>query len=99
MVDKLLTQEDLAERWKMSVKAIENYRKEGLIVPVKGIRAIRFNPHYIEEIEGTIPEPITWQERKLQKQVEALEEENKKLKGTISNILAQCSMTMYSNEK
>lgn len=94
--EKLLTQEDLAERWQMSIKAIENYRKEGIIVPVKGIKAIRYNPRYIEEIEGTIPEPITWVERKLQNQVESLEEENRKLKETLVNILAQCTTTIYS---
>jgi hypothetical protein len=98
MDEKLLTQENLAERWQMSIKAIENYRKEGIIVPVKGIKAIRYNPHYIEEIEGTIPEPITWVERKLQKKVDALEEENKKLKGTIASILAQCTTSIYSKE-
>lgn len=89
--EKLLTQEDLAERWQMSIKAIENYRKDGIIVPVKGIKAIRFNPRYIEEIEGSIPEGATWHERKLQKRIEALEEENQKLKGVLSNILAESS--------
>lgn len=88
-MDRLLTQKDLAERWQMSVKAIENYREEGRIVPVKGIKAIRFNPRYIEEIEGSLPEQTTWQERRLQKQIEALEEENQKLKGVLANILAE----------
>lgn len=91
MYERLFTQEDLAKRWQLSVKAIENYRKEGFIVPIKGIKAIRFNPHYIEEIEGSISERVTWQERKLQKKVDALQEENKQLKEILANILAESS--------
>ena len=48
-MDKLLTQQDLAERWQVSVRAIENWRKEGVLQPAKGVPAIRFTPEYIAE--------------------------------------------------
>lgn len=75
----------------MSIRTIENYSDEGIIVPVKGLKVTRFSLKQIEEIEGDIPTTTTWTERKLQKRIDVLEEENKKLKGILSNILAESS--------
>jgi predicted site-specific integrase-resolvase len=89
-LDKLLTKNDLAERWQISLSTVDSYIRDGVIVPVKGIKTIRFNPRYIEEIEGTIPEPITWIEIRLQKENELLKEELFKLQKTISEIMNKC---------
>ncbi len=90
-MDKLLTQDDLAERWQVSKKTIEKYRLEGTIKPIEGIPSIRFNPRYIEEIEGSIPEAKTWVEIKLGKKVEALEEENRTLRQKLAQINMMCT--------
>lgn len=88
-MDKLFTQQDLAERWQVSVKAIESYRKEGVITPVPGIPSIRFNPQHILELEGTKLERFSPLERKkLEREIETLKQENEKLKRILSQTLA-----------
>lgn len=88
-MNNLLTQQDLAKRWQVSVKAIESYRKEGIITPVPGIPSIRFNPQHIAELEGTKLERFSPLERKkLEREIEVLEQENEKLKGILSQALA-----------
>jgi len=52
-VVKLLTKKDLAERWQVSEKAIDDYRNKGIISAVRGLPSVRFNPQHIIEIEGT----------------------------------------------
>lgn len=91
-MDKLLTQKDVAERWQLSVKCIEDYRKQGILVPVKGIPAIRFTLQYILELEGVKLDRMSPIERKkLERENAELYEENSKLKGIIANVLAETS--------
>jgi hypothetical protein len=91
-MDKLLTQDDLAERWQVSKRSIENWRKEGILQPVKGIPAIRFSPEYIAELEGVKLEKTSpLQVKRLERELEEMKRENEKLKGIISNILAETS--------
>lgn len=86
---KLLTQKDLAERWQVSVRAVENWRKDGLITPVEGIPAIRFSPQHIEELEGTKIERFSpLERRRMENELVALKQENEKLKGILSQTLA-----------
>ena len=87
---KLLTQKDLAQRWQVSVKAIESYRQQGIINPVEGIPSIRFNPLDIAKLEGTKLERFSPLERKrMEKQLETLKQENEKLKGVLAKALAE----------
>jgi len=89
-MEKLLTQKDLAERWQVTTKAIENWRKEGVLKQVEGVPAIRFNLHYIEKLEGTQVEKFSpLERRRLEKENEELKLENQKLKTIVSNILAE----------
>ncbi|MBD5642729.1 helix-turn-helix domain-containing protein [Clostridium botulinum] len=88
-MEKLLTQKDLAERWQVSVKAIESYRQQGIINPVKGIPSIRFNPQDIAKLEGAKLERFSPLERKrMEREIENLKQENEKLKGILSQTLA-----------
>ena len=92
MDNKLITQKDLAERWQMSVKSIESYRQQGLITPVEGLPAIRFNPQHIAELEGTKLERFSPLERKrMERELEQLKQENEKLKGILSKVLSDVS--------
>ncbi|HDI3055737.1 TPA: histidine kinase [Clostridium botulinum] len=91
-MDKLLTKRDLAERWQVTEKAIDNWRKDGILSPVKGIPSIRFNPEHIAELEGTKLEKFSpIQKRKLEKENEQLRLENEKLKGILANVLSETS--------
>ncbi|AVQ40495.1 histidine kinase [Clostridium botulinum] len=91
-MSKLLTQKDLAERWQVSIKAIESYRKDRIITPVDGIPSIRFNPQHIAELEGTKLERLSPLERKrLEIENKKLKQENKKLKEIIANVLSETS--------
>ncbi|MHB8036054.1 histidine kinase [Clostridium botulinum] len=91
-MNKLLTQKDLAERWQVSIRAIENWRKDGIITPVDGIPSIRFNPQHIAELEGTKLERFSPLERKkFEIENERLKKENEKIKGIISNVLCETS--------
>lgn len=92
MADKLLTQQDLAKRWQVSVRAIENWRKDGTIQPVKGIPSIRFTEQHVLELEGVKLDRMSPLERKrLELEKEKLKLENEKLKVIISNVLAATS--------
>ncbi|NFL75337.1 histidine kinase [Clostridium sporogenes] len=91
-MDKLFTKRDLAERWQVTEKAIDNWRKDGILSPVKGIPSIRFNPEHIAELEGTKLEKFSpIQKRKLEKENEQLRLENEKLKGILANVLSETS--------
>ena len=92
MADKLFTQQDIAKRWQVSVRAIENWRKDGTIQPSKGIPVIRFTEQHILELEGVKLDRMSPLERKkLELKIETLQLENQKLKEIISNILFEAS--------
>ncbi|NFS06293.1 histidine kinase [Clostridium botulinum] len=89
MDNKLLTQKDLAERWQVSIKAIESYRQQGIITSVEGLPSIRFNPQHIAELEGTKLERFSpLERRRMEKELEQIKQENEKLKGILSATLA-----------
>ncbi|HDK7158961.1 TPA: histidine kinase [Clostridium botulinum] len=88
-MDKLLTQKDLSERWQVSIKAIETYRQQGIITPIEGLPSIRFNPQDIAKLEGSKLERFSPLERKrMEREIENLKQENEKLKGILSQTLA-----------
>lgn len=92
MSDKLLTQQDLAKRWQVTVHTIEEWRKSGIIQPVKGIPSIRFTEQHILELEGIkIDRMSPLERRRLEFENEKLRLENEKLKGIISKVLAETS--------
>jgi len=92
MADKLLTQQELAKRWQVTVHTIEDWRKNGTIQPVKGIPAIRFTEQHILELEGVKLDRMSpLERRRLEFENEKLRVENEKLKGIIGRVLAETS--------
>lgn len=72
---KLLTQKDVAERWQLTVRAVENCRKEGIITPLKGVPGIRFSLTEIEALEGVAPTRFSPLERKkMEREIEELKQ-------------------------
>jgi len=91
-MDKLLTQQDLAERWQVTTTTIRDYRLQGIISPVKGIPAIRFTEQHIAELEGIDLKKVSpLQVRRLERELDEVKAENEKLKGIISNVLSETS--------
>lgn len=91
-MDKLLTQQDLAERWQVTTTTIRDYRLQGIITPVKGIPAIRFTEQHIAELEGVDLKKVSpLQVRRLERENDELKSENEKLKGIIANVLSETS--------
>lgn len=100
MDDKLLTQQDLAERWQVTVDTITNWRKEGILQPVEGLPVIRFHPKHIAELEGVKLEKVSpIYVRKLEKELENVKRENEELKGILSKILAETSRVIELMDK
>ena len=89
MEDKLLTKKDLAKRWQLSERTIDDYRLSGIIVPIKGLPCIRFNLQYISKIEGKIPERTTMREKKLERQLQEMTKERDYLRTVFNNILTE----------
>jgi len=98
-MDKLLTQQDLAERWQVTVTTIRDWRIQGIITPVKGIPAIRFTKQHIRELEGVNLEKVSpLQVKRLENKLEEVRQENQKLKGIISNVLSETSKIIGMKE-
>jgi hypothetical protein len=91
-MEKLLTKQDLADRWQVTVRTIENWMSDGIIASVKNIPSIRFNPAYIAELEGLKLEKFSpLERRKLERELEEVTKERDFLKTVVGNILSESS--------
>jgi hypothetical protein len=73
---KLLTQKDVAERWQLTVRAVENCRKSGIITAVQGVPGIRFNIQHIEALEETKLDRFSpLERRKLEDEIKLLKQQ------------------------
>ena len=94
-MDRLLTQQDLADRWQVTVNTIRDWRLQGIITPVKGIPAIRFTEQHIAELEGIKLEKVSpLQVKRLERELEQTKKENERLKGIIANVIAETSQVL-----
>ncbi|EOU2000573.1 histidine kinase [Clostridium perfringens] len=83
----LLTKKELAERWGVTTKCIDDWRREGILQTVKGIPAPRFNLQYIMELEETKIEKYSLLKfKKLEKELKETKAEFSKLKEVLINI-------------
>ena len=88
----IINQKGLAARWGCTPKYIDDLRRDGVISTVQGLPAPRFNIQHVLEIEGTKIESFSpLERRRLEREIQALREENQQLKGVLSNILAESS--------
>jgi len=98
-MDKLLTQKDLAERWQVSVRAVEQWRKEGVLQPAEGVPAIRFHPDYIARLEGVELTPVSpLRLKKLERELDQVKSENEELRAVLSRVLAEASRAITRRE-
>lgn len=88
----VLTQQELSERWGVTVKALTDWRNQGVLQPIKGIPVIRYSLEYIQEIEGATLEKFSPLERKrMELEIEKLKQEKEKLMSILSNVLSEAS--------
>jgi hypothetical protein len=91
-MEQLLTKQDLADRWKVTVRTIENWINDGIVIPVKNIPTVRFSPTHIAELEGTKLDKFSpIERRKLERELEEVTKERDFLKSVLSNILTESS--------
>ena len=97
---KLLTKKDVAERWQVDESTIDRYRRDGIIIPCKGLPTVRFTEQHIAEIEGLKLEKTSPIERK---RLERELEEWKLRAVEAETALAQASLilteALYSKQK
>ena len=88
----VLTQQEVSERWGVTVKALTDWRNQGILQPIKGIPVIRYSFEYIQSLEGTTLEKFSPLERKrMEIEIEKLKQENEKLMSIVSNVLSEAS--------
>lgn len=86
----LLTKKDLAKRWQLSERTIDNYISDKIVQPVKELPAIRFTEQHISELEGVKLDRMSpLERRRLENEIEGLKKENEKLKNAINRVLAE----------
>lgn len=86
----LLTKKDLANRWQVTERTIDNYIKDKIVQPVKDIPLIRFTEQHITELEGVKMDKMSpLERRRLEHEVERLKNENEKLKNVVNKVLTE----------
>ena len=96
-MDKLLTKQNLADRWQVTINTIDRWVNDGVISPVKGIPSVRFSPEHILKLEGTEMGELSPLERKrllaelkqLETKKEELERENEELKNYVRLVFGE----------
>lgn len=97
-MERLLRKKDVASRWQVSERTIDNYIKNGILQPVKTLSIVRFTEEHIRELEGVKLDRMSpLERRRLESDIEKLKLENEKLKGIIKNILTEASSIISLN--
>lgn len=99
-MDKLLTKKDLAARWQVTPKAIENWIKDGALSPCKVPGNIRFSEQYIAELEGVKLEKFSpLERRRLERELKQVTEERDQLRNIINQMNMVMAKAMYQQVK
>lgn len=100
-MDKLLTKKDLAERWQVTTKTVENWIKDGVLTPCSKIPGnVRFTEQYIAELEGTKIEKFSPLEKKrLEKELEEWKAKAINAENALAKINMVLAEIMYSKSK
>ena len=94
MDQSLYTVEQLCSRWNISRSTLDRWRREKKIVPVSE-NPIRFNYGDILKAEGT-DKMSAFERRKLEREIEALKEENSELHNKNESIKKQLTNVIAS---
>jgi transcriptional antiterminator len=85
--ERFITKKQLADILQVTERSIDNWIKDKIITPVKGLPVIRFSPKYIAELQGVqLTEFSPLERRKLLKELEEVTRERDKLRSDIAKI-------------
>lgn len=93
---QLLTKKDLAQRWQVSERTIDNWVAEGIVPRCKNIPSVRFAEETIRQLEGLKLErfsPI--ERRRLEREIEQLKRQNAELRRVVASVM---SLTASAHE-
>ena len=94
MEQSLYTVEQLCNRWNISRSTLDRWRREKKIVPVSE-NPIRFT--YGDILKAEVTDKLSaFERRKLEREIEALKEENVELQGRNESIKKQLTNVMAS---
>lgn len=92
MDDHLLTKEQLADRWQVKPRTIENYERDGIIARVPGLPVPRYSLKAIAEVEGVELEMFSpLMKKKMQRELDRVTKERDELKAILSRITGEAS--------
>lgn len=100
-MEPLMTKKDLAQRWQVTPRAIEQWVRDGRLTPCRNVPGdIRFNPGYIAELEGIKMEKFTpLERRRMEHRIEELESKLQKTESALARAQAILTEAMYFQEK
>ena len=88
-MERLITVDELCERWGVSRPTIYDRIKRGDLTPVKTVPGTKFRPEVIDKAEGVEYAPLSPSERrKLEQQVKKLQKKNAVLRQRLARITA-----------
>lgn len=100
-MEQLLTKQDLAEHWRVTVQTIDSYIRDGLITPCKRTPCKgRFDPKYIAELDGAKLEkhsPLEW--GRMERELEYWKAKAKKLEEVFNRMDMFITETRYLEQK
>lgn len=92
---KLLTVNDIADRWQKDVSTIRRYISDGVLVPCTNVPGNMFHPQYIEELEGVKLDKFSpFERRRLEKEAAEYKEKYETLKAHINKLIPDLMQTI-----
>ena len=96
-MDEILTRAEVAQRWKCSVSALDGMIKANVIKPCKKLPGVKFKFSDVLAAEGTKFNPLSpMEKRRLEREKEALEVENRTLRMTLTDITVRANQFVLS---
>lgn len=91
-MEQLLTKEQLAQRWQVKPRTIENYEKDGIIARVPGLPVPRYSLKAIAEVEGVELETFSpLLKKQMQRELDKVTKERDELKQILFNITSEAN--------
>lgn len=98
--NRLLDKIELSKRWGVSVSAIEDYMRQGILTRMPGIGSVRFSLYHVMELEGVKLDKMSpLERRRLEREIEALKQENNRMKVALAKIQYEATVTNLETAK
>ena len=96
-MDEILTRSELAQRWRCSPSALDGLVKNNVIKPCRNLPGVKFKISDVLAAEETKFNPLSpMEKRRLEREKEALEKENRELRMTLADITMRANRFVLS---